>query len=272
MTPQEQRLIEELFDRLANLETANRDPDAERTIIDGLRRAPNAAYALVQTVLLQNEALARANARIEELEDSAQTQQSPPGSFLNSMRDAVFGQGQSRGSVPNIRPSDTGAPRAPVWNSGQILNSGLNGGLGAGGYADPRNGGYAPPPTGYPGAGSGGGSFLGTAAAAAAGMIGGSILMSSIRGLMGGHQAFSDASAFGGDSRGTDSRGPWGGDQSSSDLARDAGVNDIGNSGSNDHDNGSQSLFDHASNDDRNDGDDDGFGTDGFDGGGSDLA
>ena len=82
MTPQEQELVEELFDRLAKLESSPRDPAAERVIADGLRRAPQATYALVQTALVQDEALKRANARIEELQaqlgDDEQTQQ--PGS------------------------------------------------------------------------------------------------------------------------------------------------------------------------------------------------
>jgi hypothetical protein len=40
MTPQEQELVEELFDRLAKLENSPRDPVAERLIADGVRRAP----------------------------------------------------------------------------------------------------------------------------------------------------------------------------------------------------------------------------------------
>jgi hypothetical protein len=44
MTPQEQELLSELFDRLANSETNPRDLDAERTIADGLRRAPHAVF------------------------------------------------------------------------------------------------------------------------------------------------------------------------------------------------------------------------------------
>ena len=68
MTPQEQALVDELFDRLASLENTPRDPEAERLIADGLRRAPHAVYALVQTALVQDEALKRANARIEELQ------------------------------------------------------------------------------------------------------------------------------------------------------------------------------------------------------------
>ena len=105
MTPQEQELVEELFDRLAKLENSPRDPAAERVIADGLRRAPQGTYALVQTALVQDEALKRANARIEELQaqlgGGEQAQQ--PGSFLDSMRDAVLGRRDPRSSVPTVR-------------------------------------------------------------------------------------------------------------------------------------------------------------------------
>ena len=76
----------------------------------------------------------------------------------------------------------------------------------------------------------GGGSFLGTAAAAAAGVVGGSLLLGSIRSMMGGgHQRLRrSAPALAG--RGGKPRLPWS-DQSGSDLARDAGINDIGSSG-----------------------------------------
>lgn len=280
MTPQERQLIDTLFDRLAGLENAPRDPEAERAIIEGLRKAPNAAYALVQTTLLQDEALKRANARIEELQaaldgpHASQSQQS--GSFLDSMRDAVFGAGGSRGSVPNVRPADPGTSR-PVWNSGQV-NSQAYGGDDPH-YGDPRYGGYAPGPGQGPGYGygygapqGGGSSFLGTAAAAAVGVVGGSMLMNGIRGLMGGHQAFASAPAFGNSNTG----GPWAGnDLSNSDLARDAGLNDIGSS----RQAQSQSLLDDTSHDDdaRNDyasnddhDDDDGFDDDVGGGGGDD--
>ena len=40
MTPQEQALVDELFARLASVENAPRDPEAERLIADGLRRRP----------------------------------------------------------------------------------------------------------------------------------------------------------------------------------------------------------------------------------------
>jgi hypothetical protein len=238
MTPQERQLVDELFDRLAKLENAPRDPDAVAAMSDGLRKAPGAVYALVQTVLLQDEALRRANTRIQELEAAHAPAQSQSGGFLDSMRDTLFGGGQSRGSVPNVPPRDS----RPVWNSGQAMQQAQPG------YGQPPYGqgyggqGYGAPPVG----GGGGGSFLGTAAAAAAGVVGGSLLLSSIRNMMGGSQhGFGDATALG-----DRSASPWsGGDQSGSSLARDAGVGDIGSGG---RDDSRQGYFDQASNDDQN--------------------
>ena len=256
MTPQERQMIDDLFDRLARLESAPRDSEAARAIAEGSARAPNALYALVQTTLLQDEALRRANERIEALE-AGQNEKS--GSFLDSMRDTLFGGQPARGSVPSVRPPDTGRP---VWNSGGT-------GYAPAGAPQP---GYAPqgyPQQGFPQQQAGGGSsFLGTAAAAAAGMVGGSLLLGSIRNMMGGsHQSFGDGGGLAG-SLGGD-RKPWGGDQSGSDLARDAGINDIGSSGNRaDADSSRAGFFDQASNDGPPDHDDmdldsDNFGGDG---------
>ena len=78
MTPQERKLIDELFERLASLEGAPRDADAVQSINEGLRRAPNALYPLVQTALVQDEALKRADARIRELEQELDLQPGEP--------------------------------------------------------------------------------------------------------------------------------------------------------------------------------------------------
>lgn len=277
MNPQERQMVDDLFDRLAKLETAPRDGDAESAIMAGLRRAPNAVYALVQTVLVQDEALRRANAHIEELEGRTGAQ-NQSGGFLDSMRSA-FGldQGQPssqpRGSVPNV---PAGGANRPVWNSGQVLGQGPGNGAAPGGY-DPRaNAGYGDPRGGMFGGQSAGGgsSFLGTAAAAAAGMIGGSLLMNSIRGLGGG---------FGGGIGGNqqsftsgDRASPWSTDSgndsslSSSSLARDAGINDIGKTSS---DRQQQNSFDQAQADadqdqDQDQDDDDDYAGGDFDDGG----
>jgi hypothetical protein len=256
MTPQERQMVDELFDRLAKLESAPRDPDAAAAINQALRKAPNAIYALVQTVLLQDEALKRANSRIEELEGAGGGEQQPSGGFLDTMRDAIFGQNQPRGSVPNVPPGGR-----PVWNSGQAMQQAQPPGqYGQAPYNQP----YGQAPMG------GGGSFLGTAAAAAAGMVGGSLLLGSIRSMMGGSQhGFGDQAALG-DRAG--SQNPWS-DQSGGDLARDAGVNDIGSSANHADDNSRSGLFDSASNDDDADQDDPDLDSDSFGGDGdSDYA
>ena len=268
MTPQERQMIDDLFDRLAKLESAPRDPDAVAAISQGLGKAPNAPYALVQTVLVQDEALKRANSRIQELEAACGPEQAQSGAqsggFLDSMREAIFGQDQPRGSVPNVPPP----ANRPVWNSGQVAQQSQSPGqYGQGSYGQ---GSYAQPYGGAPM--GGGGSFLGTAAAAAAGVVGGSLLLGSIRNMMGGsHHGFGDASGLGGLGGGVEDRRP-GGDQSNSDLARDAGINDIGSSGDRADGNSRAGLFDSADNehdndDDNMDADSDDFGGDGDDGG-----
>jgi hypothetical protein len=194
MTPQERQLIDDLFDRLAKLESAKRDPEAMSAIMEGLRTAPNAVYALVQTALVQDEALKRADLRIQELEAAAgqPNQQAQGGGFLDSMRDAIFGQNQpqgsygqgSQGSVPNVRAPDMGSSPGgsrPAWNTGQVLQQPQGGGYNQPAYGQPYGGAQQQQPSAF---GGGGGSFLGTAAAAAAGVVGGSILASSIRSMM----------------------------------------------------------------------------------------
>ena len=229
MTPQEQQLVTDLFDRLASLEDQRRDPDAERLIREGLGRAPNSVYALVQSVLVQDEALKRANARIEELERAASGAEPQQTGFLDSMRNMFTG----RSSVPSVRASGQGS--SGVWGTGPRPEAAAQG------Y--PQQGypqGYQPvhAPVSMMGGGPGGGSFLGTAAAAAAGVVGGALLLNGIRSMMGGHQGFGDyesmgpahaASPWDGDS-GDHGAGSIGGGVSggSGDLARDAGIDDIG--------------------------------------------
>ena len=178
MTPQEQELVNELFDRLAKLESSPRDPNAERLIADGLRRAPHAAYMLVQTALVQDEALKRANARIEDLQAQVGGQEQPRGgSFLDNMRDAVLGRSEPRGSVPSVgsqaqssptttppyQPQPGYRPQTPPYPTGPGLAPGMGPAFGSGG------------------------SFLGTAASTAAGVIGGGLLLNSIRSMFGEH-------------------------------------------------------------------------------------
>src|SRR5712671_6059801 len=104
-----------------------------------------------------------------------------------------------------------------------------------------------PSPMGAPGVG-GGGSFLGTAAASAAGVIGGAMMLNGIRSMF-GHSGggMGGASAFG-----SGGNSPWGGSAANSDLAREAGIDHIGGERSGGSDSGGRhaGLFGSGDNDD----------------------
>ena len=192
MTPQERQLVAELFDRLATLEGNRRDPEAEALIADGApQRAPHALYALVQTVLVQDEALRSADARIRELEggDAA-----APGRAVFSTTCATHFSAGAR----KPRLGAVGRRRAAMHAPRQSRA----------------------PDSARRRAVSGGGSFLGTAAASAAGVIGGALLLNSFRSMFGG-----GGQQHGMLDRRVGQNTPWGGgNAANSDLAREAGV------------------------------------------------
>ena len=167
MTPQERQRVAELFDRLAQLESTPRERDAEAAIAEGLRQAPHAPYALVQTVLIQEEALERANARIRELEDSDGSIAPRQGGFLDAMREAFSGQPRApRASVPvTRRPADCAMGAPPGFQ---------------------QNAAHGAQPQQQIGRG---GSFLGQAASIAAGVVVGSMVVDALRGQFGGDKA-----------------------------------------------------------------------------------
>jgi hypothetical protein len=146
MQSQEREMIAGLFGRLKPFESQPRDPEAEALIRDLAAGQPAAPYLLVQTVLVQEQALKAAQERIAELE--ARAGAAPAGGFL--------------GSAPKIGPwgaqPQAAAPPAPASRS-------------------PLQAAVAPQ--------SGGGSFLRSAMATAAGVDGGALLFEGIRSLMG---------------------------------------------------------------------------------------
>ena len=153
MQQQERDLIAGLFDRLQPFESQPRDAEAEALIKERASRQPASAYLLVQTVLVQEQALKAAQERIAELEAKAGVQ--PSSGFL--------------GSAPNIgpwgrQPAQAEPPPPPLPSTRSPLQAALSG---------------------QPSVGGGGG-FLRTALATAAGVAGGALLFEGIRNLMGG--------------------------------------------------------------------------------------
>ncbi|HUB94832.1 MAG TPA: DUF2076 domain-containing protein [Stellaceae bacterium] len=171
MTPQERDLIVHLFERLRQQANQPKDRDAETLIGQGVAQVPDAPYSLVQTVLIQDMALAEAHNRIQDLEQqvaAARTAPPPaPTSFL----------GGARGSVPNAgpwsRPAASAPPPPPPQGSPWSP-------VGQPAYGAPP----AMAPLAAPGASSG---FLRQAATTAAGVAGGALLFEGISSLFGPH-------------------------------------------------------------------------------------
>jgi uncharacterized protein len=240
MTPEERNLITELFNRLVTLENSPRDPAAEQAIYQGFQQAPNAAYALVQTVLVQDETLKRAEARIRELEEGPSAEPPRDTSFLGSMRQAIgMGEPRRAGSVPSVKPGmssawhNTGTPAQPEPMQAPPMQAQMQ----------PQAA-----PGMAPGYGSGGSSFLGTAAAAAAGVVGGSLLMGGLRSMMGGGPAHSAFDPSAGAARGGS---PWTGGSDGGNLSRQVGLDDMGKTPGARGDDASRSGFFGSDNDSR---------------------
>jgi len=121
MQPQERDLIADLFGRLQQFENQPRDPEAERLIASYVMRQPGSPYLLVQTALVQEEALKQARARIAELEGKV-GQGTGQGSFLaNAPKPGPWGP-----PTPPSAPapaSPWGAAQAPA--GGGFLRSAL---------------------------------------------------------------------------------------------------------------------------------------------------
>lgn len=161
MDSQEQRLIEDLFARLRSASGGPKDRDAEQLIRDILSRFPDAPYYLTQSVLVQQQALDRAEARIKELEAAGED------------RSASASRGSSSflggSSVPQTGASQTS------YQTGRR-------------YADAETSPNPARATESPWASqpSRTGGFLGTALSTATGVAGGMFIADSIRNLFGG--------------------------------------------------------------------------------------
>ena len=73
MTPQERELLSDLFDRLRQCEGNPKEPDAAAFIADAVTRQPDAPYFMAQLLMVQDQALSAAQARIRALEQAAES-------------------------------------------------------------------------------------------------------------------------------------------------------------------------------------------------------
>ncbi|MDH7796574.1 MULTISPECIES: DUF2076 domain-containing protein [unclassified Beijerinckia] len=185
MTPDERQLLAGLFDRIRNASGGQRDAEAEAFIADGVRQQPYAPYLLAQSVIVQDETLKAAAAKIEELEARLREQEGAhkPGSFLGGIGKSIL-QSQQQAPQQQAQP----APDNRWTHGGEPV-------------APPQQQGGAswPPQAGVPMQQPmqqsmqqpmqqpGGGGFLKGALGAAAGVAGGMLLANSLSGLFGAH-------------------------------------------------------------------------------------
>jgi hypothetical protein len=158
MDHQDRQAIEHLFGKLAQVEGQSALPDAQAAefIRSQTTRQPNAPYYMAQTIVVQEQALNAAQARLAELEHQLSGRPAGGGGFLSSL----FGGGQ-----PQRRPQ----PYQPQHTQGMPP------------HMAPGMGGMAP--------GRGGSGFLAGAAQTAMGVAGGMMLGNMLAGAFGGDDA-----------------------------------------------------------------------------------
>lgn len=183
MNHDEKQMIDGLFTRLGDAEKTAppRDAEADRFIQDRVASQPGAPYYMAQTIIVQEQALEAAQARIHELESQGQ-RSSGGGGLLGSL----FGGGSSQrqpassqygrpmgapaGYAPSAAQRDE--PAGSPWNSrGSVPSAG--GGRSRGG----------------------GGGFLAGAAQTAVGVAGGMMLGSMLGGMFAGDAAQAEEAA-----------------------------------------------------------------------------
>ncbi len=197
MERNDQAAIEALFAKLADVErnAAPRDPEADAYIRQMLGRQPGTPYYMAQTILVQEQALEAAQARIEALEAQGATRALADDRQSGGLLSGLFGERRpSRtSSVPrvgrNARLDDD--PAAPI----------------------------------QPSRGSG---FLAGAAQTAMGVAGGVLLGNAIGGLFGGNDAKPAEPGVAGDEAGDSETDSTDAGQDESAGVQDAGYDDAG--------------------------------------------
>ena len=229
MTPQERELLEGLFSRVRAAASGQRDAEADAFITEQVRQSPHAPYLLTQTVIVQEEALKAAaarldelNARVAELERATdRSRQDTPSSFLGGIGKSLFGGGEaesrpaSRGSVPSAGSAQAYSPGAAPGSAAST-----RGGIGMPNVPPPggrwtQQGQPIGQAAGADGQQQGGGSFLKGALGAAAGVAGGMLLANSLSGL------FKDSNPLGIAGAKAGEKTPGAADQSASAPASD---------------------------------------------------
>jgi hypothetical protein len=171
MDQNERQIIEELFGKLrqAEAQSGPRDAQAEGFIREQVARQPAAPYLMAQAIVIQEQALAQSQARIQELEEQLRSR---PASGGGGLFGSLFGGGaQQRQPAPP--PSNS-----PWGNQGHAQ------------VGDPRVAAYANPQYQQ----RQGGGFMAGAMQTAMGVAGGVLIGNALGSMFsGGEAAAADA-------------------------------------------------------------------------------
>lgn len=202
MNRQEQQALQDFLHGLAQARVSSKDLEADAMISDAAARQPDALYLLVQRTLLQDQALDAAQRRIAALQAQ-----------LSAQLNAAGPSGNSGFLDPSADWGRSARPASPEPAQRYVPEA------------------YNAPParTGLMG---GGGSFLGSMAAAAAGVAAGSFLFHGIDQLLHPHgqpgsPGNHEAARLSGDRQEPDPLSGNAGTDAGN-LASDAGIDDIG--------------------------------------------
>jgi len=131
MNPQERKIIDDLFDKLRQAESqaGPREPAAEAHIRSRLQNQPGAPYLMAQTIVMQQQALEAAQARLAGLEDELTRRPAGGGGFLSGLFGGGAGERAPGAAQGNLRPEPAagahafgrGAPQAQPGRGGGFL-------------------------------------------------------------------------------------------------------------------------------------------------------
>ncbi|MGX9218082.1 DUF2076 family protein [Massilia varians] len=191
MSPSDTQMLHDFLGQLVQARGIKKDPEADALIQRAVAQQPDAAYLLVQRVLLMEQALDSAKSQIAALESQLhqQQQQTSRGGFLDP-----YSWGSRR---------HASHPQSHHMHYQHAMPGSM--GRGMGGFLR----------------GGGGGGLLGSIAATAAGVAAGSFLFHGLDNLFHDHDGNGGAHLLGGENLS-------GADLSGSALADQAGLNDIG--------------------------------------------
>jgi hypothetical protein len=181
MTPQESSMLNDLAGKIQQTQLPEKDAEAEELLQQRLGSNPDSLYILAQTVLVQNIALDRAKAQMQQLQQQLQEAQSHPQAAPQPAHTSFLGSllGRHDAPPPPAYPQRPPMPPAQYYPPAP---------------AYPPDYSAAPPPQ------SGGSSFLRSAATTAAGVAAGALAFEGVESLLHGfgHSGGGFGESFGG--------------------------------------------------------------------------